>query len=161
MRSHGFSLIELLIVMAIAGVLLSIATLQFTHYSRKSSIESQVRMLHGDIMTVRSQAMFTRQPRSVIISSSAYSVYSSSNVSVPPLFKKDFKYSMIWNGSSGQLNFDSYGLLSNPGLGGRSICILDGGNPAALDSIVLSAARIQLGKRDEGGACVADDIKTR
>lgn len=159
--NKGFSLIELLVVIAIVGTLATIAAMQFGRSSRKSAVENQTRLLYADLMTVRSQAMYARQPRSIILTSSAYAVYSSSEVSVTPVFTKALKQPISWNGADGQIDFDASGLLSNPGAGGRSICITDDTNEASVDSIVLSMTRTQIGKRVEGGSCAAGNIKTK
>ena len=77
MSERGFSLVELVVVMALMGILLSIGLLQFNSYSTKGKIESQLKMMKSDLAEVRVQALFQKRPRAVVISGTQFSVYSS------------------------------------------------------------------------------------
>jgi len=76
---------------------------------------------------------------------------------------KRLRYPVVWNGSSTTLTFDSRGLTTDIG----SMCILPinintltsstVANSAAVDSIVVSSARINLGWR-KVGECKSDNI---
>ncbi|MBI5657285.1 MAG: prepilin-type N-terminal cleavage/methylation domain-containing protein, partial [Geobacter sp.] len=84
MRQHGFTLVELMIVICIAGILIAIATLQFNTYVTKTNIEAQTKMLFSDLMKVRSEALFQKRARAVSITENQFIVYSSNVASGAP-----------------------------------------------------------------------------
>lgn len=161
MCQRGFSLVELMIVIAIMGILLSIATLSWNEMQTKSAVESQIKKIHADIMEVRLQALYGKRARSVVISGQVYKSYSSRVITSTALETKQLRYPVVWNGSGGVLTFDAQGLTSNLG----SLCVLPTNdtaviNSAAVDSIVVSQARINLGKRTVGG-CASANIEQK
>jgi prepilin-type N-terminal cleavage/methylation domain-containing protein len=158
MGQRGFSLVELLVVMVIMGILLTIATLNWNNMQTKSAIESQIKTMHADLLEVRLQALYTKTPRSVVISGQQYKEYATADTSVAPLVTKQLRYPVVWNGGGTTLTFDAQGLTNNE----RSICILPTNdttvvNSASVDSIVVSTARINLGWRN-GGDCTSANI---
>lgn len=160
MCQRGFSLVELMIVIAIAGILLSIATLSWNEMQTKSAVESQIKKIHADLMEVRLQALYGKRARSVVISGQVYKSYSSRVITSTALETKQLRYPVVWNGG-GALTFDEQGLTSNQG----SLCVLPTDslaviNSAAVDSLVVSQARINLGKRT-GTECNSDNIKQK
>lgn len=159
MRQRGFSLVEVLIAIAIMSILLSIATFNWNEMQKKSAIEGQIKTMYADLMEVRLQALYGKRSRSVVIDNQLFKVYSSEVITPTPLETKQLRYP-VWNISSTltTLTFDAQGLTSDQG----SLCILPTGdtslvNSASVDSIVVSQARINLGKRTEG-VCKSDNI---
>ena len=114
MRQRGFSLVELLTVMAIVGILLTVSTMAFSRMQTNSMIESQVRTLQSDLLELRQQALYGKRPRSVVISGQSFSVYSSATITATPLRSKTLRFPMVWS-SSGTLTFDSQGLTGGGG----------------------------------------------
>lgn len=144
MRQAGFTIVEMIIVLAIVGILTTFATLQFNTYTRKSQMQSQIQTLYSDLNRARSQALFTRRPRSVTMTTTQYALYSSSVVTVGPVEQKTLKYPMTLNNGA-QLDFDERGLLAN--VTSASACILlPTSQDAVIDSLVLSQTRILIGK---------------
>lgn len=160
MKRNGFSLIELLIVIAIISILLSIATLQFNEYTRKANIEAQTKIMYADLMNVRSEALFQKKTRSVTVSATEFSVYSSATVTgAAPVISKTLSYPVVYSGGS-TITFNTQGLLDN--VNNKTICVEPYDNHAAYDSLVLFTTRIELGKRDPGYmGCDHDYIKTK
>jgi prepilin-type N-terminal cleavage/methylation domain-containing protein len=155
MRQRGFSLVELIIAMAIMGTLLSIATLNWNEMQTKCAIESQIKTMHADLMEVRLNALYTKTARSVVISGTDYKAYATTDITATPLETKQLRYPVVKN-TGGALTFNTQGLTNGTEC---SICILPtNDNSAAVDSMVISQCRINLGKRKTGGACDGDHI---
>lgn len=160
MRQSGFTLVELLTVIAIMGILLAVGTLAFGTMQKNAGMEAQVRMLQADLLELRQQALYRKRPRSVVISGQSFNIYSSATVTASPQRSKTLNYPMLWS-SGGTLTFDSQGLT---GVGGteRFLCIAPNGSlsqltSAAVDSLVISDAQINVGIRT-GGTCNSDNI---
>lgn len=159
MNRHGFSLIELLITIALITIMLTVASFQFSAYSKKSGVESQTRRLYGDLMELRSKAMFEKRSRAVKLSALSYSIYSSEVTTVSPVQVTTLKAPIQWNNSS-DIIFDSRGMLDT--VDNSSICVSET-NSAPVDSIVVSMTRIKLGKFKEGatGGCKSANIVSK
>jgi prepilin-type N-terminal cleavage/methylation domain-containing protein len=155
----GFTLVELVMVLAIAGVLIAIGMLQFSTYTKKSAIEAEVRTMFSDLMTARTQALFEKRDRAVMMTATTFAVYSSTVTTVAPVLSRTLPYSVVSNSMPDPLVFNSRGIVF--GVSNASICIEPDDNPGGVDSLVISTTRIQIGKRDTGAACNASNIKTK
>ena len=147
-------MVELLVVIALIGILLSIATFGFSQYSRKSQMTNQTKLLYGDLMEYRTKAMYEKKNWTFKISAAGYGIYSSSDITVAPVSTVVFKHPVDSNIS--KIEFDNHGVTRNLG----TICI-DSANEAAVDSVVISTTRVQIGKKKEGVSCAADNIDAR
>lgn len=162
MGTRGFTLVEIIIVMAIVAILSSIAVMNWNRLTTKSNIEGQIKTVHADLMTVRMEALYGKKARSVVVSGKEFRIYSSSVVTASPLDKKSFKFNFVPSGDN-KITFDASGMTNGTEV---SVCVdpvgdLTVANDAAVDSLVVSQARINLGKRDEGGTCVTGNIKQK
>lgn len=159
MRHKGFTLVELVVVMAIIGILLSMATLQFDRMTRKARIEGQVKTLVADLMTVRSEALLRKRARAVSISPSSFAVYSSAVAEGSAVSLKKLVDPMV--SAPTTILFDTRGMAISVEGGAQALCVEPADNPGSVDSVVVSLTRIQIGKRAAGGACssAAIDIK--
>ncbi len=158
MRIDGFSLVELVLIMAIATALMAIGTLQFNSYSRKANIESQTKAFYAELMNARQQSIHKKRSYCVRLNASEFAVYSSSEMSVSPVVRKSFNFPVIWKGfTNDRIDFNTKGCLADVSDNG-SICVDMDNNPGNYDSLVISWARIRMGKRQTGGACDSDHI---
>ena len=154
MDRNGFSLLELVVVICIIGVLVAVATLKFNEAARRSGIESQTKMLYADLMKLRAHALFKKQKHTVKFTRTNFSIYSSGHATGAPIVQRELRYAM--RAANVTLHVDERGLVEF----GNSICVDDDGSGAGFDSLVVSATRIQMGKRVAGGSCNSDDIRT-
>jgi prepilin-type N-terminal cleavage/methylation domain-containing protein len=164
MGRAGFTLIELMIVIAIAGILLAVGTIGFHDYIVKNGMESQTRMMAADLQRARTDALFRKKTRYVTITATSYSIYSSAKVTVPPLTTKSLKYPVIFSPAN-LLFFDSRGVGNLDGGGNiittpKVVCI-DPNNANILTSLVIGATAIQTGKRTSGGTCTRGNINVQ
>lgn len=155
MRQGGFSLVELVVVMGIAMVLIAIGTLQFNEYSRKNAIESQAKKLQADLLRTKADALLQRRDRAVTFSSSQYSIYSSSVTTAGPVQQVAVK-NAISSDIAGQLVFEKSGLVTDPSMANRAICVGPSGNRAAVDSVVITDTQIRIGKWSAGNCEMAN-----
>jgi len=146
--SDGFTLIELIIVIALIAILSGIGTFQFTQYSRKSAIEKQTKTLYGDLMELRSKSIFEKKSRGLRLTATGYSIYSSATMTVNPVETKTLTVPITWNNSADII-------LNNRGFVQAtlsSVCTTNA-NSANVDSLVVSESRIRMGKLKEGTTC--------
>lgn len=156
MNSRGFTLIEMVVVMAVIAILASIATLNWNRMIVKSAIEGQIRTVHTEMMRLRLEALYAKRERRVEFVGKTFNIYSSDVKTSSPLEVKTFKYPFD---KDIDFIFNTSGMASGSN---GSVCVnpyvdLAHANDAAVDSLVVSAGRITLGKRT-GGECVSNDI---
>ena len=154
MNRRGFSLIELMVVIAIIGTLLAIAVPRFTETLKKSAIEGEVRELSLDLMQARATALTQRAATSVILTPVSYS---------GPGVSRTFKYPVTWQGKAAgdsqiKIDFDergSYDVTNNTNL---AICVAPSVPDARVDSVVVFSLGNHLGKLTLGGTCDSGHI---
>lgn len=152
MNRRGFTLIELLIVIALMGLLTAIGTSQFAVYSKKAQITAQTRTLYGELMQYRLKAFHEKRNWTFKISANGYGIYSSSNVTVTPVTSVVLKHP-VTTSDSVDVVFNGQG---GTNVSAKAVCI-DGQNDATVDSVVISASRVQIGKKMEG-SCESANI---
>lgn len=158
MKRNGFTLVELIVVIAIITTLLAIGVLNFNVFMRKTNIESQTKMLYSDIMKMRSQALFQKRERVVTISPALFLGYSSNVTTGNPVVRRDFKNSVT--ATESQVSFDSRGVAGTVDPLGVAICVNEG-SEAAVDSIVIASTRILMGKKYAGQTCTVNNVSTK
>lgn len=155
---HGFSLIELVIVIAIAGILSAMATIGFNQWLTKGRVEAQVKQMVSDINELRIRALTTKQRHNVTLDANSYTFksYSSEN-------QTKFNGNII---SGGVHNVD-YGLKKSSGSSYDGVVLqisengmfsdlgatvfLDYAGSAAIDCLIISTGRVNPGKMNSTG----------
>lgn len=153
MNNRGFSLVELVVIIAIIGILSAIGTFAFSQYSKKSQMANQTRLLYGDLMEYRIKALYEKKNWTFKMFNDRYEIYSSATTTVSPVTKVIFKHPVVTNVS--EFSFDTQGMLSNFG---GSICVAST-NEATVDAVVISKTRVKLGKK--GTSCDSGHIDAR
>lgn len=160
MNQRGFSLIELMAVITIMGILLVMATLNFSEWMRKARIEKQTRELLFDLSTARSQSIFKKKRHCITFDASGtgyvFKRYSSENESRTAggqdLYTKTASNSFAKADGGSLANkifmFDTRGYAIDTG----TIRINPVDSGAAFDCVVIATSRVNIGKM-EGASC--------
>lgn len=146
-------------MLAILTVLLSLATLQFNRYSRKSSIESQVKTLHADLLAARSQALFEKRARAVSLTPTGFRAYSSGSTTGAPLETKTLRHRLSLRSDPFVIVFNAAGVSDS--VDSDAVCTEPADNEAAVDTLVITPTRIETGKRNASATCSTENITIR
>jgi prepilin-type N-terminal cleavage/methylation domain-containing protein len=164
LKQNGFTIVELVLVIAILATLLSIATLSFNNMQRKASIERYTRELFSELNTARSDSIFRKNRHSIVINAAAngyaFRRYSSENENRTAggtvIATKTMPLTLSkLDGSSAAgdiFQFDTRGFAAII-LDTGTLRINPVGTDAVVDCIVVAASRTNLGKM-EGANCV-------
>jgi type II secretion system protein H len=157
----GFSLIELIIVIAIMGVVMTIATINFQSWQIKNSVEGQTREILADLNEARTNSFTQKKRYGIVFQPSSYVImsYSSASAAVAPLTAgntlttKNMKFGLTKAGASivdtpvvfetTGITFDWFTIFVNQSGADQS---------AAVNCIVISTAQVNMGKIN-GTAC--------
>ncbi len=166
MDKKGFTIVELVVVIAIISVLLSLATISFSKWSRKNNIESQAKTIYADLMNTRAQALYQKNGgQTVKIVSRTISTYSpiiaTTDTTTAPTRRTALTFSVATSLADLQIDFDQDGVATINGVATNDnscICIQPRNSDAAYDSIVVSRTNIELGKLN-GTGCSSANIR--
>ena len=147
----GFSLTELIIVIAVIAIVLSIATLDFGKMQKKGQTEKQIRQMFADVEHARQTAMFSKRPTAVLLQPDSYvfKQYSSENedpAAGAELSKQ--KVSYLLTAADGSSIAGETAVFDKRGAVGSEITLK--ANPsesgASVDCIVIGILRTGMGK---------------
>jgi prepilin-type N-terminal cleavage/methylation domain-containing protein len=151
MDDQGFSLIELVIVIAIISVLAVIVGINANQWLNKYNAESKIRQMHADLMQARVQAMQYNRQYSVVVNTNSYQIGSTNDNGITtwqPSKTLNYPVSLA---STGTIAIDQRGIIS---AGIAIIQFNTGSGTPEYDCIqMLYATRINIGKMN-GANCV-------
>ncbi len=169
--SNGFTIVELVIVIAIMGVLLLIASYQFSRWIRRYNIEKDIRQMQIDLLYAKKMAMNKNITQFFRVDTSDKRTYeviedrnrneqldstdcSANNDCI--ILRYTAKYNLSWS-SSDDISFDNRGISNE----NKTFCIFSNVSPA-VDCIVISNTQINIGKIiDQGGGCNASNCEQK
>ncbi|MDO5674720.1 MAG: GspH/FimT family protein [bacterium] len=153
-EQHGFTVLELMVVVAIVVTVLAITTLSFMRMNQKYRVESSIKEIYSTLMQARNDATLTNIPSRVRVSAQEISVLRDTNEDGDTDGQGENvsrQYAPFILTGTGDIVFNRRGFAAV----NRIIRITnypDKVNPA-MDCLVVSATRINMGKWD-GTNCV-------
>lgn len=162
----GFTLVELMIVVAIIGIVLAIATMNIRQWNDKYTVESYTKEIHSILMKARNDAANTNSQVRVTLAANLVTTHQDTDgdgvVDAGELTTTKPYPQFTMNSSiglPGTIVFDRRGLTNNTqtiSIPVRSVADPAGYSPNAspgVDCIVVANTRINMGVMT-GGACV-------
>ena len=167
MEKNGFTLVEVMIVIAIIAIIVSIATLNFRGMKGKADTEKQTLQLQSDITTIRLNAMQNKQ-RSIVWfgpRQHIYRTYSSAGEQVAdgtPVSSVGYPFEIRKLAGSGTLNaldsnvdrieFDSRGYASDTDTP-ITLVVTPVTYSGGLNCIEVQTARTSIGRMENVSTC--------
>lgn len=156
LKDHsGFTLVEILIVVALMAILLAGAMILYRQWNDKYRVESEIREIHSILMKARNDAANSNTRINVSLATNQVSVHHDTNgdgvVDPGEAFSTNTYPSFNLNFAVSPIVFDRRGLTTNI----QTISITGYAPNASpgVDCVVLAPTRINIGLMT-GGACV-------
>ena len=162
MGKDGFTIIELIVVLAIITILLVIAGLAGKSWMDRYYAERQMREMYVDLMNARVSAMQRNRVFFAVLTDTQYTVYEDTSpgpdgngaldtAADRQVMQKDLSaaYSITWTGAN-TIQFDTKGIVT-AGLGAVRTSTLYG---SEYNCIALESTRIKMGAWN-GTDCIA------
>ena len=163
MKRHGFTLVEVLLVIVVMAIVLTIATLNFPSMLGKANTEKQAGEILSKITTTRLNAMQKKQRSLLMLGPNqfTYKTYSSDNDGVGTTVNTTSYFSEIkrknaingtlttLNIASDRIEFDSRGFTNNT----TTLVVTPVTYGGGLNCIVVQMARTSIGRMVDALTC--------
>jgi len=167
-KDCGLTIIELMIVVIIAGIFATLSVAGYRNLVNKYEINNQIRELYSDLMHLRMMAMQKNRMTFMQLSDNSYIGYedtspqpdgdetlntSSDSIAIP---SKSVKNTFAFTGG-GFISFNSRGFSNTT----CTICIPSSVNPS-YDCIKVSSTRVKMGKlQNQSLGCTSANCETQ
>jgi len=162
MKEKGFTLVELMVAIAIIAILLTLATLNFNEYTRKHNTEAQVKAIFTDLLAAKVDAVHRRMRYTVVFNVTANPNTCTITDGNGNATQRTLKHGITTNLGAGNnltLQFDTRGFNTTANAP-QAVCIADE-NSLAYDSIVINQVKVNLAKKNSGANCASADCVIR
>jgi len=164
MNRHGFSLIELLVVIGLISILFSIVTIGFNAWQRKSMVERYTKELYSDVQEARMRAAFTKRPQRIVFGTQQavfWSYSSEADIAGTNVATKNFPMPFTLNSGwtpPNLIDFDTRGVMTASVPPVKVICITTT-EDASYDAVLITPTITNMGKvTNRGSACGQNNV---
>ncbi|MDD2539921.1 MAG: type II secretion system protein [Desulfuromonadaceae bacterium] len=164
MNSRGFSIIELIVVIGIISILLTLATINFGAWQRKSMVERYTKELYSDVQDARMRAAFTKRVQRIEFGAQkvVFRSFLNEGDAVGTIVStKNLPLSFTRNTAdvpapSNFIDFNTRGIMIDPNI--QVICFTTT-EDAAYDALIITPALTSMGKvTNRGNACARTNV---